>query len=106
MVSQSTPARIQLNLEYEDIDPLQTSLRDRDYALIDTNVERGSVYFSTKVYDQENNLFFNLRADAEAIRVFPSDERDISTFFRFFELVQSTVDEHAVAESINYPTVA
>lgn len=106
VVSQSTPARIQLNLEYEDIDPLQTSLRDRDYALIDTNVERGSVYFSTKVYDQENNLFFNLRADAEAIRVFPSDERDISTFFRFFELVQSTVDEHAVAESINYPTVA
>ncbi|PSQ14005.1 hypothetical protein BRD02_10750 [Halobacteriales archaeon QS_8_69_73] len=106
VVSQSTPARIDLNLQYEDIDPLQTSLQDSDYALIDTNTERGSVYFSSKIYDQENNLFFNVRANEEAIRVFPKDERDIGAFFRFFEIVQSTVDEYAEPESIDYPAIS
>lgn len=103
VVSQSTPARIELNLEFDDLGPLKTSLQDNDYALIDTNAERGSVYFSSKIYDQENNLFFNIRADKNAIRVFPKEERDIGTFFRFFEIIQSTVDEHAEPESINYP---
>ncbi|ELY39153.1 hypothetical protein [Natronorubrum tibetense] len=102
-VSQSTPARIELDLKYEDLEPLQASLQGSDYALIDTTAERGSVYFSSKIYDQDSNLFFNIRADENAIRVFPREKREISTFFRFFEIVQSTVDEYAEAESIDYP---
>ncbi|QIO25409.1 hypothetical protein [Haloarcula sp. JP-L23] len=105
VVSQSTPAKIGLEapLEYDDIGPLQESLRGNEYALIDSHAERGSVYFSSKIYDQENNLFFNVRADSSGIRVFPRENRDIGTFFRFFETVQSAVDERAKAESINYP---
>ena len=105
-VSQSTPAKIGLDLDYEDLGVLKKSLQNSDYAIIDANSERGSVYFTCKVYDQENNLFFNIRADGNAIRVFPREKRDIGTFFRFFEIVQSAVDESAEAKSIDYPTAS
>jgi len=98
-VSQSIPARIELTypLRYDEIGPLEKKLKSGDYALIDTITQRGSVYFASKVYDQKNNLFFNVRADEDAIRVFPEEERNISTFFRFFEIVQLSLDDGASA---------
>lgn len=101
-ISQSVPARIEFTqpMTYEELTPFKSNLRDSDYALIDSRSERGSLYFSSKVYDQRNNLFFNVRADENAIRIFPKKKNDISTFFRFFEIVQLTLDDRARAASV------
>lgn len=101
-VSQSIPARIEFTqpMSFDELGPLKSNLRSGDYALLDTRSERGSVYFSSKIYDQKNNLFFNVRADENAIRIFPEKESNISTFFRFFEIVQLTLDDQAEAATV------
>ncbi|WP_435363523.1 hypothetical protein [Haloarchaeobius sp. DYHT-AS-18] len=102
-VSQSIPARIELTqpMTHDELKPLKSNLKEEDYALIDSHSQRGSVYFTSKIYDSENNIFFNVRADEEAIRVFPRDEKNISTFFRFFEVIQSTLDDRAEPATVD-----
>lgn len=98
----STPATIQLqnHLEYHEIDDIEESLESSDYVLLDSYAEEGSLFFSGKVYDEESDIFFNIRANQDEIRVFPAEESEIGTFFRFYEFVQDKLDDRA-----NFATV-
>lgn len=54
------------------------------------------VYWSAKIYDDETNEFFKVRADGDGIRVFPVDEDfSLSTFARFYEFVVENIDSRA-----------
>lgn len=96
-VPRSVPATIELKneLEYHEIEKVEDNIEDNKYVVLDSFAEEGSLFFSGKVYDETHNLFFNLRANTDEIRIFPEDESDIGSFYRFFEFVQTTVDERA-----------
>ena len=56
----------------------------------------GGVYWSAKIYDDQTGEFFKVRADEDAIRVFPVDEDfSLSTFARFYEFVVENIDPRA-----------
>lgn len=96
-IPSSSPATIKLqnHLEYHEVDRVSESLEDSGYVLLDSYAEEGSLFFSGKVYDEDNDVFFNIRANEDEIRVFPAEERDIGTFFRFYEFVQDKLDDRA-----------
>jgi len=58
--------------------------------------DEDGLYWSAKIYDDKSDEFFKVRADAEAIRVFPVDEDfSLGTFARFYEFVVENVDARA-----------
>ncbi len=97
-IPSAEPATIKLRneLEYHEIDNVKSSIQEDQYALLDTYAEEGSLFFSGKVYDEVGNVFYNIRANADEIRLFPEEERELGSFFRFYEFVQNNVDEQAV----------
>ncbi|WP_435345094.1 hypothetical protein [Haloarchaeobius sp. HRN-SO-5] len=102
-VPSSKPAVIQLRneIDYHEIEDVIDDLEEDDYLVIDRFSEEGSLFFSGKVYDSTHNIFFNVRANQDEIRIFPKEERDIGSFYQFFEFVQTAVDERAKLTSLD-----
>ncbi|MXR40483.1 hypothetical protein GRX01_03845 [Halobaculum sp. WSA2] len=96
-VPTSEPAAITLNnrIRYHELDGLKDSMQDRDYVLVGSYSEEGSLYFTTEVIDQVKNSTFRIKANEDQIRIFPQDESDLGTFYRFYEFIQDSVDESA-----------
>lgn len=102
-VSQASPALItpssDSEFDYETINGTIESLRDRNYAPVDPIVETDPVYFTTTVYDVNNRIYFDLRGDNQAIRLFPRDgSEDLQTFFGVLESVQENVEKDAQSQ--------
>lgn len=93
----SEPAAITLQngLKYHEIEGLKGSMQEEDYVLVNSYAEEGSLFFSTEVIDQVKNSTFRIKANEGQIRIFPQDESDLGTFYRFYEFVQDSVDESA-----------
>lgn len=102
-IPSSKPAVIELRneIDYHEIEDVIDDLEEDDYLVIDQFSEEGSLFFSGKVYDDTHNLFFNLRANQDEIRIFPREEQDIGSFYQFFEFVQTAVDERAKLTSVD-----
>ena len=98
----ATPAVISLRneLEYHEIGDFITDLEEDDYLVLNRYDEEGSLFFSGKVYDDSHNLFFDLRANQDEIRVFPREEQDIGSFYNLFEVIQDCVDDRASIEQL------
>ncbi|WP_255193009.1 hypothetical protein [Natronobeatus ordinarius] len=99
-VPTAEPASITLknHLQYHEVDNFKSNMKDNGYVLLDTFAEEGSLYLSSKVIDQEKKNTFRIKANEDEIRVFPQGEKDIGSFFRFYEFVQDTLDEDASLE--------
>lgn len=99
-VPTAEPASITLqnHLQYHEVDRFKSSMKDNEYVLLDTFAEEGSLYFSSKVIDQEKKSTFRIKANEDEIRIFPQGQKDIGSFFRFYEFVQDTLDEDASLE--------
>lgn len=99
-VPTSQPASISLrnNLEYHEIDDFKENMAENNYVLIDTFAEEGSLFFSSKVIDQQKKNSFRVKANQDEIRVYPQEDRDIGSFLRFYEFIQDTIDEDASLE--------
>lgn len=98
----ATPAVITLRneLEYHEIDNFIADLEADDYVVLNRYEEEGSLFFSGKVFDDEHNLFFDLRANQDEIRVFPREEQDIGSFYHLFEFIQDYIDNRAEIEQL------
>lgn len=96
-VATAEPASISLRnrLQYHEIEGFKANMRDNDYVLLDTFAEEGSLYFSSKVLDQEKKNTFRIKANEDEIRVFPQENKDLGSFFRFYEFIQDSIDEDA-----------
>jgi hypothetical protein len=96
-VPRSDPATVLLNDEVDKSDILTfiDKIKDSSYALVDPYVADDGPYLSSKVYDSDDNEFFNIEVRRNDIKVFPRKEKRISSFFRFFEFIQSNVDDRA-----------
>jgi hypothetical protein len=97
-VPTSDPTTIQLSgsLNYEEVGPITSQMRDEGYLVVDSFRQEGSVYFTSKVIDTEKQNTFRLRASEDEIRVFPQEsESHVGSFLRFHEFVQNHVDPNA-----------
>lgn len=104
-VEQSSPARVVLpqNEEYttSDMDSFVDYLRGSGYIPVDPYVESEPLYFYSKVYDEQNNLYVDVRADKEAIRIYPRDQQDISTFIGIYQGIQQVINPEAEAKEVD-----
>lgn len=96
-VPTAEPASISLQnrLKYHEVEDFKANMRENEYVLLDTFAEEGSLYFSSKVIDQEKKSTFRIKANEDEIRVFPEEEKDLGSFFRFYEFIQNSIDEDA-----------
>ncbi|ELZ88490.1 hypothetical protein C453_01460 [Haloferax elongans ATCC BAA-1513] len=96
-VPTAEPATVALqnSIQYHELDALKQSLSEENYVLFNTYAEEGSLYFTTEVIDRVKNSAFRIKANENQIRIFPQDESDLGTFYRFYEFIQDSVDERA-----------
>jgi hypothetical protein len=96
-VPTAEPATVSLqnSIQYHELDALRESLSEEDYVLLNSYAEEGSLYFTTEVIDQVENSSFRIKANENQIRIFPQDESDLGTFYRFYEFIQDSIDERA-----------
>ncbi|WP_132060297.1 hypothetical protein [Halorussus amylolyticus] len=96
-VPTAEPASISLQnrLQYHEVEDFKASMKENDYVLLDTFAEEGSLFFSSKVIDQEKKNSFRIKANEDEIRVFPQENKDLGSFFRFYEFIQNSIDEDA-----------
>lgn len=60
------------------------------------DTQSDGVFWSAKIYDEQTDEFFKVRANSDEIRVFPVDEDfSLSTFARFYEHIVEYVDHRA-----------
>lgn len=97
-VPSSQPATVELSgqLKYHEMDDLTDLMSDHDYVVVDSFAREGSLYFSSKIIDKKKEDVFKIKASEDEIRVFPqSVEKDLGSFYRFYEFIQDNVDQNA-----------
>ncbi|TKX85324.1 hypothetical protein EXE43_14175 [Halorubrum sp. SS5] len=96
-IPQSKPATIKVsrNLTNSMLRKIRDTISQGGYTLLDGFLDESSNTFTAKVFDSEENLFFNIEVTSDRIRVFPREESAMSVFLRFFEFVQSEIDDQA-----------
>lgn len=96
-IPESTPATILLTnkMELDEIRAIRSKIHDSNYTLLDDFIDESDPSLSTKVFDSEENLFFNLEVSTQEMRIFPREKSRMSVFLRFFEFVQSEIDDRA-----------
>lgn len=96
-IPESKPATIELSdsLTSSTLREVRESISDGGYTMLDVFIDESSQTLTAKVFDSEENLFFNLKVDSNSIRVYPRKESEISVFLRFFEFIQSEIDDRA-----------
>ncbi len=99
-VPTAEPASISLQnrLKYHEVEDFKASMEENDYVLLDTFAEEGSLFFSSKVIDKEKKASFRIKANEDEIRVLPQKQKDLGSFFRFYEFIQNSIDEGASLE--------
>lgn len=100
-IPESKPATIQLteNMTISDIKEIRDSIRDSGYTLLDDFIDERKPSLSAKVFDSDENMFFNLKITSEKMLIFPREKSDMGIFLRFFEFVQSEIDDRATPKS-------
>jgi len=100
-IATSEPVAIELQnrLQYHEVGSFKNSLQNNDYVVLDSYAEEGSLYFSSKIIDGTKNSVFRIKANEDEIRVFPQDEKDLGSFYRFYEFIQDSIDERAQLNS-------
>lgn len=100
-IATSEPVAIELQnrLHYHEVGSFKTSLQNNDYVVLDSFAEEGSLYFSSKIIDETKNSVFRIKANEDEIRIFPQDEKDLGSFYRFYEFIQDSIDERAQLNS-------
>ena len=100
-IATSEPVAIGLqnSLQYHEVGDFKSSLRNNDYVLLDSYAEEGSLYFASKIIDEAKNSVFRIKANENEIRVFPQEEKDLGSFYRFYEVIQDSIDERAQLNS-------
>jgi|GEM_PF-6829353 len=106
MVSQSTPALIRPGsadtFDREDIDTLFEYLPELGYLPVDSYIEEEPLYYSSAIYYRQDRLYFDIRGDRNAIRIFPRNgEEELETFFEVLQVVQEQVDSEATTEIVD-----
>lgn len=98
----SKPATINLrnHLEYSELNDIKESFQEEGYIPIDSYSEEGSLFFSSTIFDDNNNASFDLRVNEDEIRIFPNEDHDIGTFYQFVEFIQNSLDERASVETV------
>jgi len=96
-IPESKPATIELShtLSPSTLQEVRESVNNGGYTMLDTYFDASAVTLSAKVFDSNENLFFNLEVTPNKIRVFPREESKMAVFLRFFEFVQSEIDDRA-----------
>lgn len=96
-IATSEPVAIGLKnpLQYHEVGAFKSSLQNNDYVVLDSYAEEGSLYFSSKIIDETKNSVFRIKANENEIRVFPQEEKDLGSFYRFYEFIQDSIDERA-----------
>ncbi|WP_439027537.1 hypothetical protein [Haloarchaeobius sp. DT45] len=98
-VSQSKPAKISFNQEEVDkeaIKKLFDAFAERDLVPLNRYIESDSLYFSTSVYYVTQKEYFDIRGDANSLRLFPrKGEKDLKTFFSVFSIIQEYISPNA-----------
>jgi len=96
-VPTAEPATLNLQntIQYHELDDLKESLSQEGYVLLSSYSEEGSLYFTTEVIDQVKKSSFRIKANEGQIRIYPQDESDLGTFYRFYEFIQDSIDERA-----------
>lgn len=110
-ISQSTPALIKpgeqdsagdSRFSADEIQAAFDALGDHGYIPIDTYMESDPLYYSTTAYQREEQIYFDIRGDADALRIFPrADEEKLDTFFGVLRAIQDNADSSAMALSVN-----
>lgn len=96
-IPESKPATIELSdsLTTSTLREVREAISDGGYTMLDVYIDETSPTLTAKVFDSEENLFFNLKVDSTSVRVYPREESEISVFLRFFEFIQSEIDDRA-----------
>lgn len=99
-IPESKPATIELSetLTTSMLREVRETISDGGYTMLDVYLDESSPTLSAKVFDSEENLFFNLEVSSNRIRVYPRKESEMSVFLRFFEFVQSEIDDRATPQ--------
>jgi hypothetical protein len=110
-ISQSTPALIKPGeqdsagdnrFSADEIQATFDALGDRGYIPIDTYMESDPLYYSTTAYQREEQIYFDIRGDADALRIFPrADQEKLGTFFGVLRAIHDNADSSAMALSVN-----
>lgn len=96
-IPESTPATILLSnkMGIDEIRSVRSKIQGSQYTLLDVFIDKSKPSLSSKVFDSEENMFFNLEVSSKEMRVFPREKSRMSLFLEFFEFVQSEIDDRA-----------
>jgi hypothetical protein len=96
-VPESKPATIELShsLSTQELKEAREIINNSDYTMLDVYLDESSRSLSAKIFDSDENLFFNLKILPTKLRVFPREKSEMEVFLRFFEFVQSEIDDKA-----------
>lgn len=96
-VPESKPATIELSqsLTTQKLRQVRERIDKSDYTMLDVYLDESSTVLSAKVFDSKENLFFNLEITPTKLRIFPREKSEMGVFLRFFEFVQSEIDDKA-----------
>ena len=100
-IPESKPATIRLTnrLSVSDIKQIRDRIRDSDYTLLDVFIDESTPTLSAKVFDKEENLFFNIELRSDEMLIYPREKSRMGIFLRFFEFIQSEIDDRATPKS-------
>ncbi|MFC5134489.1 MULTISPECIES: hypothetical protein [Haloferacaceae] len=109
-ISQSTPALIKpgkqdseddSQFSADEIQATFDALGNRGYIPIDTYMESDLLYYSTTAYHREDKIYFDIRGDADTLRIFPrADQEKLDTFFGVLKAIHDNADSSAMALSV------
>ncbi|WP_181685282.1 hypothetical protein [Halorhabdus salina] len=106
-ISQSSPALITPGDEdrftKDGIQASLDALGSKSFIPIDTYIETDPLYYNTTIYHVGKRIYFDIRGDGGALRIFPrAGEEELKTFFGVLEAVQknaiSSAETHSVTE--------
>ena len=102
-IATADPVAITLHnpLEFHEVGDFKSSLQDNEYVVLDSFAEEGSLYFSSKLIDEMKNSVFRIKANDNEIRVFPQENKDLGSFYRFYEVIQDSIDERAELRALS-----
>ncbi|WP_232700644.1 hypothetical protein [Halobacterium wangiae] len=110
-VSQSTPALIipggeenegDSEFTIEEIRAAFDAFTRQGYIPVDTYLEADPLYYSATAYHQQEQLYFDIRGDADALRIFPrAEQEELETFFGVLTAVHENANSAAMVASVS-----
>jgi len=90
----SRPSLIHANLKFHEIENFEKGLISRDYTIMKSVAMEGSLFYYADIIS-DNGERIRVKANGQQIKVYPDQNRNISTFMDFYKYIIEEIDPFA-----------